>query len=440
VNEEWISDKTRFAIDGLLKRRLDRPFIRRDGRLVEASWQDAFAAIAGRLGNLPGNRMAAIAGDLVDVEAMLALKDLMTTLGSPHLECRQDGARTDAASRAGYLFNTTIAGIERADVCLLIGTNPRWEASIVNARLRKRYLMGGFKVAAIGPELDLTFPVVQLGLGPEVLSDLAEGNHTWVEVLQNAKNPMLILGSGALARPDGAAILGLARRLAEACNMVRDDWNGFNVLHRAASRVGGLDIGFVPQPGGRDLEGIFAGCEKGEIEAVWLLGADEIDMSRLGRAFVVYQGHHGDAGARRADIVLPGAAYTEKDGTYVNTEGRVQHGHRSVWPPGEAREDWKILRAFSEAIGRKLPYDSLGQLRQRMAQLNSVFAAVDEVSPAAWGRFGGEGRAEPVPFAYPIADFYFTDPISRASVTMAKCSETYWASRGEEPIKTGTHG
>ena len=435
VNEEWISDKTRFALDGLTRRRLDRPFVRREGKLVEADWSEAFAAIAARLKGTAGNRVAAIAGDLADAEAMLALKDLMAALGSSNLDCRQDGAALDVSNRAGYLFNTTIAGIERADACLLIGANPRHEAAIVNARLRKRWLQGGFAVAAIGPQLDLTFHVTSLGSGPDELVGLAAGTHAWTETVKSAKNPMLILGQGALRRPDGAAILALSRKVAETANMIREDWNGFNVLHTAAARAGGLDLGFVPGPNGRDVAGILAGCEVGEIDVVYLLGADEIDTRRLGKAFVIYQGHHGDAGARRADVVLPGAAYAEKDATYVNTEGRVQLGRRAVFPPGDAREDWTILRALSDALGRKLPYDSLPQLRKRMIAVNPVFAAIDEIVPATWGAFGKEGRIEAAPFVYPIADFYHTDPISRASPTMAAC-----AAVGQNQQKTGTHG
>jgi NADH-quinone oxidoreductase subunit G len=258
-------------------------------------------------------------------------------------------------------------------------------------------------------------------------------------VLKSAKKPMLILGMGALMRPDGARILASARRLAETTNMVRADWNGFNVLHSAASRVGGLDIAFVPGPGGRDRDAILAGCATGEIEAVYLLGADEIDMSRLGHAFVVYQGHHGDAGARRADVVLPGAAYTEKDAIYINTEGRVQAARRAVFPPGDAREDWAILRALSDALGRKLPYDSPTQLRQHLIASYPHFAEVEIVTRATWGTFGSPGKTNSAPFVYPIADFYLTDPISRASPTMAQCSAVGWAARSPG-AKTGTHG
>jgi NADH-quinone oxidoreductase subunit G len=439
INEEWISDKTRFAVDGLMHRRLDRPYVRQGGRLVEASWNEAFAAIAERFKGLPGSKIAALAGDLADVEAMLALKELMTALGSPHLDCRQDGARIDPASRAGYRFNTTIAGIEEADACLLIGTNPRREAALVSARLRKRHLMGGFKIAAIGPDLDLTFPVEQLGGNPAALDELGDGRHGWSAVLKAAKKPMLIIGMGALTRPDGAQILAAARRIAESCNMIRADWNGFNVLHTAAARVGGLDIGFLPGPGGRDRDAILAGCESGEIEAVYLLGVDEIAMPRFGRAFVVYQGHHGDAGARRADVVLPGAAYPEKDGIYVNTEGRVQAARRAVFPPGDAREDWAILRALSDRLGRKLPYDSLAQLRRHLVDAYPHFAVQDVVTPAPWGPFGSVGPIAPTPLAYPIADYYQTDVISRASPTMAKCSAV--AANARAAIaKTGTHG
>jgi NADH-quinone oxidoreductase subunit G len=439
VNEEWLNDKSRFAADGLSRRRLDRPLLRRNGKLVVVEWREAFDAIAARLRGVPGTRIAAIAGDLADAEAMLALKDLMAALGSPHLDCRQDGAALDPGCRAGYLFNTTIAGIDRADLCLLIGTNPRHEAALINARLRKRWLQGKFNLAAIGPALDLTYPVTALGAGPDALDALIAGRHAWSETLKAAKAPMLIVGQGALRRRDGGAVLGRTRKLAEIYGFVSDDWNGFNVLHMAAARVGGLDLGFVPGQGGRDLRGILDGAGKGEIAAVYLLGADEIDTGKLGSAFVIYQGHHGDAGARRADVVLPGAAYTEKDGTYVNTEGRAQLGRRAVFPPGDAREDWKILRALSEVLGHKLPYDTLGHLRRRLAAAAPSFANVDTVTSAAWGRFGADGPLDAQPFAYPIRDFYRTDPISRASPTMAACAEAA-AARADGATQTGTHG
>ncbi|MGQ0664287.1 MAG: NADH-quinone oxidoreductase subunit NuoG [Pseudomonadota bacterium] len=442
VNEEWISDKTRFACDGLKRQRLDRPYVRGNGRLMAASWEKALAAVAGGLASRGGHEIAALAGDFACAESMVALKDLMAALGSPNLDCRQDGARLDATCRAGYIFNTAIAGIEQADGCLLIGTNPRWEAPIVNARLRKRWLTGRFRVAAIGPQVDLTYRVDYLGAGPQTLAELAAGLHPFAEVLKTAKRPMLIIGQGALARRDGAANLALARQLAERCGLIKDGWNGFNVLHTAAARVGGLDLGFVPGPGGRDVAGIVDGAGKGDIKFVYLLGADEIDTARLGQAFVVYQGHHGDAGAARADVVLPGAAYTEKNATYVNTEGRVQRTRLVVFPPGEAREDWKIIRALSARLGRKLPYDTPADVRARLAALNPVFARPGSVAPAPWGAFGAAGALDPTPFQSPIANFYMTDPISRASPTMAKCTTAFIAKRPGDPTagKTGTHG
>ncbi|HZT90099.1 MAG TPA: NADH-quinone oxidoreductase subunit NuoG [Stellaceae bacterium] len=440
VNEEWLSDKSRFAIDGLTRRRLDRPYIRRNGRLVEAEWREALELVGDRLKAVPGERIAAIAGDLCDVEAMFALKELLQGIGVASLDCRQDGARLDPRSRAGYLFNTTIAGIEEADACLLIGTNPRWEAALVNARLRKRYLRGGFKVAAIGPALDLTFPVKMLGEGGDTVAALAKGDHSWLDALKQAERPMIVVGQGALARPDGAQVLHAARGLAEQLGAHGPEWRGFNVLHTAAARVGGLELGFVPDPGGRDVAGILAGCRSGDIEVLYLLGADEIDLADVGPAFVVYQGHHGDRGAARADVVLPGAAYTEKDAIYVNTEGRVQRGRRAVFPPGDAREDWAIVRAISGVIGRALPFDSLPELRQRLRAAYPLFATVDRIVPAEWGPFGEPGDIAPAPFVYAVRDFYRTDPISRASQVMAQCSELFVSGHAAPAARTGTHG
>jgi NADH-quinone oxidoreductase subunit G len=437
INEEWISDKSRFSYDGLKKRRLDVPMAKRDGRLAPCSWREAFAAIAARLEGVPGERIAAIAGDLADCEAMVLLKDLMANLGSPHIDCRQDGTKLGAGPRGSYLFNTTIAGIEAADVCLLIGTNPRFEAPLVNARIRKRGRQGGFTVARIGPADDLTYRVLELGAGPQTLLEAAEGTHEFCKRLEGAARPMLIVGQGALTRPDGEGVLAAARVLAERYGLIRDDWCGFNVLHTAAARVGGLDLGLVPGEGGRDVAGILDGASAGEIELVFLLGADEVDTTRLGDAFVVYQGHHGDRGAERADVILPGAAYTEKNATYVNTEGRPQRGRLAVFPPGDAKEDWKILRALSQALDRTVPLNTLREVRARMAEIAPDLALVDEVARAPWAPFGRETSLGPAPFAPPIRDFYRTDPITRASEVMAECSALH-APTGEKA--TGTHG
>ncbi len=423
VNEEWLADKSRFALDGLKRRRLDTPWIKRDGKLVRASWPEALAAIADKMAGLPGDRIGAVAGDLADAEAMIALKDVLASVGSQNLDCRQDGAALDPQRREFYTFNTSIAGIEEADALLIIGANPRHEAPLVNARIRKRVLAGGFKVAAIAAPMDLTYKVELLGSSPADLTALLDGSHPFAATLKAAKKPMLILGQGALARADGAAVLAAAWKLASDCNMLTPEWNGFNVLHTAAARVGALELGFAT---GKTLSQMLGGG----VDLLWLLGADEFDTSKIGpNTFVVYQGHHGDKGAACADVILPGAAYTEKTATYISTEGRVQRTELALFPPGEAREDWKIIRAFSAMIDKPLPYDTLPAVRARLAAVNPVFERRDHLP-----RFGCSDLTAPsgdataltsAPFVPAIANYYMTDPISRASATMAACTAAH---------------
>jgi NADH-quinone oxidoreductase subunit G len=422
VNEEWISDKTRFIWDGLRTQRLDRPYVRKDGKLVQASWAEAFSAIMDAVSKTSPDKIGAIAGDLAAVEEMYALKQLMASLGSANIDCRQDGAALDPAlGRSSYIFNPTIEGIEQADAVLIIGANPRFEASVLNTRIRKRYRAGPLPIGVIGDVGDTRYEYELLGAGPESLKDLADGNGKFFQTLKKASHPLIIVGQGALARADGAAVLGQAARLAAAVNASRADWNGFAVLHTAAARVGGLDLGFVPGEGGKDVAAMLGGTE-----VLFLLGADELDMARTGGAFVVYIGTHGDAGAHRANVILPGAAYTEKSGTYVNTEGRVQQASRAGFAPGDAREDWAIFRALSDVLGHKLPFDSLPQLRARLyaefphfARIDQI-AAGDEADIAKVAKLGG--RLGKGAFTSPIRDFYLTNPIARASAVMAECS------------------
>ncbi len=422
VNEEWISDKTRFIWDGLRTQRLDRPYVRRDGKLAPASWADAFAAIRDAVSRTAPDRIGAIAGDLAAVEEMYALKLLMAALGSKNLDCRQDGAALDPAlGRASYIFNPTIDGIEQADAVLIVGANPRFEASVLNTRIRKRFRAGPLPIGVIGEMGDLRYEYEQLGAGTETLKDLAEGNGKFFQALKKAKRPLIIVGQGALARTDGAAVLGQAARLAVAVGAATPEWNGFAVLHNAAARVGGLDIGFVPGEGGKDVAGMTA-----DSDVLFLLGADEIDMGRINSGFVVYIGTHGDAGAHRADVILPASAYTEKSGTYVNTEGRVQMTNRAGFAPGEAREDWAIIRALSDVLGKKLPFDSLAQLRARLYGEFPHLARVDRIEAgdaadlARVAKLGG--RLAKGTFTSPVRDFYLTNPIARASAVMAECS------------------
>ena len=422
VNEEWISDKTRFIWDGLRTQRLDRPYLRVDGRLKPVSWQEAFAAIATKVKAAKPERIGAIAGDLAAVEELFALKDLIGNLGSKNLDARQDGAKIDPAlGRAGYLFNPTIAGLEEADAILLVGTNPRKEASVLNARIRKRWLRGA-KVGLIGEQVDLTYTYDYLGAGPDTLAELAAGKGAFADLVKGAAKPVIIVGGGVYARADGAALLSLAARAAQALGAVKDGWNGFGVLHNAASRVGALDVGFVPGEGGLDAAGM---AKAGALDVLFLLGADEISVEP--GAFVVYQGSHGDRGAHRADVILPAAAYPERSGLFVNTEGRVQLANRAAFPPGEAREDWAILRALSEALGAKLGYDSLAALRKvlfaaipHLGRIGDV-AAADASGVTALANLGGD--FDKAAFAAAIGDFYLTNPIARASAVMAQCSQ-----------------
>lgn len=421
VNEEWIDDKTRFACDGLKLQRLDKPYVRKGGKLQPATWEEAYDAIAKKLSKTAPEKVAAIAGDMADTESMVVLKDFFEKLGSANIDCRQDGAQIGNQPRVSYLFNSTIAGIEEADAILLVGTNPRKEAAVLNARIRKRYTKAKIPVALIGEADDLTYPYEHLGNEAKVLEEVAKGKHAFAKVLEKAERPMIILGSAVLTRKDAEIILDLAKTIAEKYKLYTPEWNGYNVLHRAASRVGGLDIGFLPGEKGKAINEILSGAKKGDIEVVYLLGADELDMAPLEKAFVIYQGHHGDAGAHAADVILPGSAYTEKAATYVNTEGRVQRTQTAVYAPGEAKEDWRIVHELAKACGKALPYLSTEELRKRMIQLAPHFERVDEVVRAPWDTFGEVGQVNKEPFENPVKNFYQTNAIARASRTMARC-------------------
>ena len=444
INEEWISDKARHVWDGLRTQRIDRPYVRRDGKLEPTSWDEAFRLIAGKLKGLDGKRLGAIAGDLAACEEMFALKLLAERLGSPNIDCRQGGAKLDPTlGRATYVFNLTIEGIDRADAFLLVGTNPRHEAPVLNARILKRIRQSQARppVGLIGEEADLTYAYDYLGAGPETLAKVADGSHSFLKKLEGAERPILMVGQAALARTDGAAVLALAAKAAMRMGAIKPGWNGFNILHHAAARVGGLDIGFVPHDGGLDVEGMLDAASAGKLDVVYLLGADEIDMERLGNAFVIYQGSHGEQGAHRADVILPGAAYTEKSAIYVNTEGRPQMTARAVFPPGEARDDWKIIRALSGVLGKPLPFDSATELRAKLFEAHPHLALLDLVEPAdsaAVERLAQKpARADKERFGHAIDDYYLTNPIARASAIMANLSALH---AGANKRATGTDG
>ena len=405
VNEEWISDKTRHHVDALVRNRLDRPWVREKGKLREASWQEALQIFAERLSKA-ANKVAAIAGDLLDAETMYAAKKLVEGQGSTLLEGRQTGLTYDCTSLSAVAFNSTIAGIETADVVLLVGSNIRWEAPLIATRVRKVARKGG-KVFAIGPEVDLGMKVAWLGDDLKLLGKLPREAK---DAFAGAQRPAVIVGPGAL----GAGALGAALALVQPLGLIKDGWNGFNVLHTSGSRMASLILGYA-QPGG------LADIEAAAPELVLLLGADEMPADRLKGAYKVYIGHHGDNGARQADLVLPGAAYAEKHGTYVNTEGRVQRGEKAAFPPGEAREDWAILRAVSQLAGKTLPFDSFAQLRQQMVAEYPELGR-DGLIDLPWAPPKLDAKASG-PIRYPIADFFLTNAICRASPTMHRCSE-----------------
>ena len=415
VNEEWISDKTRQIVDGLKTQRLDRPYLRENGRLRPASWQEALAAVAAKVRASAPARIGALVGDLAAVEETFALKLLMEQLGVKNIDCRQDGAKIDPANgRASYLLNATVAGIDDADAVLIVGANPRKEAPVLNARIRKRWLAGNCKVSLVGERADLTYDYDYLGAGAESLLN-------FIQTAKPVGKLLVLVGQGAVARQDGAAILALAAQAAQKLGGVTPGWNGFSMLHTAASRVGALDLGFVPGAGGLDAAAMAKG---GAVDVLFNLGADELSIEP--GAFVVYIGTHGDRGAHRADVILPGAAYTEKSGLFANTEGRVQFASRVVFPPGEAREDWAIFRALSGALGQPLPFDSLAALRKKLIEAHPHFARIDQIAAGDPAQIGGLAAHSAVALRDPlinvIKDFYLTNPIARASAVMADCS------------------
>jgi NADH-quinone oxidoreductase subunit G len=410
VNEEWASDKTRHAIDGLVRRRLDKPFIRKDGKLVPVGWSEAFAAIKAADA---GASVAAIAGPLVDCETMYAAKALLRAMGSDVLEGRGNGLTYDTSSLAAVNFNSTIAGIETADAILLVGANVRWEAPLVNTRIRKAVKRGA-RVWAIGPEVDLTYPVAWLGDDLSLLGHLPQA---LTDAFASAQRPAVIVGGGAIRGAQGASLalvstLGLIKDAAASGS--GSGWNGYNVLHISAARMGGLMLGYAQKGGMADIA-------KARPKLTFLLGADDVAEEALAGSLKVYVGHHGDRGAHMADVILPGAAYTEKSGTYVNLEGRVQRGDRAVFPPGDAREDWAIIRALSEVLGHTLPFDSLDGLRVAMAGEVPALGRVGELASFEWSMPRMTAYASGG-VQYPIDDFYLTNPIARASETMQRCS------------------
>jgi NADH-quinone oxidoreductase subunit G len=421
INEEWLSDKARFSYDGLKNQRLDRPYIKQNGKLKEASFEEAIDCIVQKI-NSAGDSIAALAGTTEPAESMFVLKKLLHNLGSKMVDANPFGYKFDVTSRSNYLFNSTIAGIEQADICLLIGADVRRSAPVLGARIGKMVRNSGLVVGRIGEIDDQTYKITELGTDLEILQDLLSGKNNFATKLKSAKKPMIIIGDGVLVRKDAHAILSMIHQLVEKYSIVGNDWNGFNILHNHASSVGALDLGFYYGNQGTGTADILTKAQNSEIKVLYLLGADDIDMSQIADdVFVIYQGHHGDAGANRADVILPSAAYTEQDGIYINLEGRPQYARAVVSPPNLARSGWKIITDIASLLGCPILAKDLMQLRELIASESQVFNNINNIIPTNFVPFKSSGAIDKKPLEKLFINYYMTDPITRASVTMAKC-------------------
>jgi NADH-quinone oxidoreductase subunit G len=422
VNEEWISDKTRFACDGLVNQRIDKAYVRKNGRLVHVSIDEAVESVAKHLKKVSPQNVGAIAGDLIDVESMFALKELLAVLGINNIDCRQEGEKFLSTNRHSYLFNTTIQGIADSDACLIIGSNIRKDSPVLNAKIRSRYLAGKYPIASIGDLGDLTYNYDNLGDDLYLLDEILDGK-SFGKVLAKAAKPMIIIGIDALSRNDGELILSKAMQIAEKYNAITEDFCGFNVLNRAAARVGGMEIGFVPAAGAKDTQEMLAGAASGEIKCLILLGADEIDLKQKKDCFVIYIGHHGDKGAHMADIVLPGAAYTEKDAIYVNLEGRPQFARKAVSAPGEATDDRLLIIKIAQALGLEIGFANLAEIRESLYARYPNLLQYKKADAKAWKVIKTKMKISKAKMLIRDYNFYMTNSITRASKTMLLCTK-----------------
>ena len=424
INEEWLSDKARFSYDGLKVQRIDTPYIRQNGKLVEASWDEAISKIVENIGYIKGESIAAIAGTMVNAESLFLLKKMLGTLGSKNIDANQFGYRIDSTSRSNYLFNSGIAGVEKADICLLVGANPRQVAPVLNARIGKMVRNGHMHVARVGTEDDQTYSIEELGEDLASLESILAGKGDFAKKLQDASKPMIIVGDGVLTRSDSHGILSLLHDIAEKYDVVSSEWNGFNILHNHASMVAALDLGFYSGKNGCGTSDILKATKEGKVKTLYLLAADDINVNEIDKdCFVIYQGHHGDASASRADVILPEAAYTEQDGIFVNMEGRPQYARAAISPLGQARESWDIITYLAKRLDVPIQADSLAAVRDMMAKENIIFANIDEIIPTNFVPFKSSVKLLKKGVQKVEMNYYMTDPISRASVTMARCTK-----------------
>ena len=425
INEEWISDKTRFAIDGLNNQRLDVPYKKNEnGKLEACTWEEAFKVIADKIALLNPKEIAAISGNQACLESMYALKDLMQSIGVKNMDCRPELSNLpiDTKDRASWLFNPTIRGIEEADSILIIGSQPRYEGTLLDARIRKVWLSNKIPIARIGGGNKTSYNIVELGNETNILDNILKGKHSYNKILSKSNKPLFLLGQNVFLRRDGLGILGRIREIAKKYNGYSKNWNGIGILQPTANIVGGLEIGFVPDNRSLDTNGIIKSVIKGKIKLLWVLAQDDLDFKKQSDCLIIYQGHHGDKGAEIADVILPGAAYTEKDAIYINTEGRVQIAYTAVSPPGQAKEDWQIIRAFSDYIEKPLKYNNIEDLRIALSKINSDLVKEDNLIKAGLNDIGDiKIPLDNDPIIYNDLNYFMTCPISRASETMAKC-------------------
>lgn len=424
INEEWLSDKARFSYDGLKVQRIDAPYIRKDGKLVKSSWSEAISKIVENISVIKGEAIAAIAGTMVNAESLFLLKKMLAALGSNNVDANQFGYRIDTTSRSNYLFNSGIAGLENADVCLLVGANPRQVAPVLNARIGKMARYGQMHVARLGQKDDQTYPIEELGEDLSALELILTGKGDFAKKLKSASKPMIIIGDAVLTRSDSHGILSILHDIAKKYGVVGFEWNGFNILHNHASMVAALDLGFYSGNDGTGTADILKATKKGNVKTLYLLAADDIDIGEIGKdCFVIYQGHHGDSSVSRADVILPEAAYTEQDGIFVNMEGRPQYARAAISPLGQARESWEIIISLAKSLDVPIQANNLAEVRDMMAKENEVFANIDEIIPASFVPFKSTIKVAKTPLQKVEMNYYMTDPISRASVTMARCAK-----------------
>ncbi|MDC3143772.1 NADH-quinone oxidoreductase subunit NuoG [Pelagibacteraceae bacterium] len=425
INEEWISDKTRYACDGLLTQRLDEPYIKENGKLGKVEWSDALQQVSQLLRDHASDEIAFLSGDLCDLETLFLFKKLSEDLNINNIECRQEGCNIPFTNRSQYTFNTKIADIEKSDCILIIGSNIRQEAPIINARIRKQKISTNLPIGVIGAKFDLTYEYEHLGDELNILSDLIKGKNNFIKKIKEADNPMLIIGNSVLNRKDSLVIFSLVEQLIHKHNFLKDDWNGYNLLQIAAARTGALDLGLYKKGG--SLHKIYDGIEGDKIKLVISLGADEIDYEKIKKSKIVYIGTHGDKGANNADIILPSAAYTEKDSMYVNTEGRLQYAFKASFPPGNAKEDWKIINEISNLLELNWEIVDLQQLRSLIKSQYSNLFEFNGSGTSNYERLlanlDPKAKLCESSINYLIKDFYLTNAIARNSKTMAECSQ-----------------